>query len=481
VSDGTAKAAKPAALTPDICVIGAGANGIALAIAAAAFGVPVVLIERDAIGGDRGPLATHALIASGARAQALRDAGRLGLTATEPQPNPAQLHDHIQRALSADRANHAAERLAALGITVIRGEAHFTSRSTVTVDGRPIKARRFVIATGARAIPPAIPGLDAVPVLHESDLAGLTRLPERPIVFGDAGVALAQALSRLGCAATLVAPQSLLPGHDAEAATILQRRLLREGLEFHEGCEPLRAERGRSGLRLILATASGETTIEGSHLLVCGPRRPEIASLDLDLAGIRHDASGIGVDKRLRTSNRRVHAMGACAGGAATSPADRAGNDQVGLLLRAILFRQPARIDPTSEPRIVWSDPQVATIGLAEAAARAKAGPIRVLRWPFSENAAAQAVSGTEGFVKAIVDRKGRILGATIVGEDAGELIAPWCIAMRAGLGIGDIAGMPLPAMSRSDASRRAALSFHATLTTRPALRRLIGFLRRFG
>ena len=144
MSDGTAKAAKPAALTPDICVIGAGANGIALAIAAATFGVPVVLVERNAIGGDRGPLATQALIAIAARAQALRDAARLGLAAAEPQPNPAQIHDHIQRALSADRANHSAERLAALGITVIRGEAHFTSRSTVTVDGRPIKARRFV-------------------------------------------------------------------------------------------------------------------------------------------------------------------------------------------------------------------------------------------------------------------------------------------------------------------------------------------------
>ena len=106
---------------------------------------------------------------------------------------------------------------------------------------------------------------------------------------------------------------------------------------------------------------------------------------------------------------------------------------------------------------------------------------VRVLRWPFSENAAAQAAGETEGFVKAIVDRKGRILGVTIVGEAAGELIAPWCIAMRTGLGIGAVAGIPLPTGARADASRRAALSFHAALTTRPALRRLIGFLRRFG
>lgn len=481
MSDGTAKAAKPAALTPDICVIGAGGNGVALAIAAAAFGAPVVLIERDVIGGGSGPLATRALIEIGARAQALRDAGRFGLAATEPQPHPAQIHDHIQRALAADRANHTAERLATLGITVIRGEARFTSRSTVTVDGRPIKARRFVIATGARVAPLAIAGLESVPVLHEADLAGLTRLPERPIVIGGAGAALAQALRRLGYAATLVAPEGLLAGHDDEAATILRRRLLRERLELHEGSAALRAERGRSGLRLVLATASGETTIEGSHLLVCGPRQPEIGDLDLDLAGIRWGASGISVDRSLRTSNRRVYALGACAGGAAAAPFDRAGDDHVGLVLRGILFRQPVKIDPRSEPRVAWSQPQVASLGLSEAEARAATGIIRVLRWPFSENAAARAAGETEGFVKAIVDRKGRILGVTIVGKDAGELIAPWCIAMRAALGIGDLAGVPLPAISRSDATRRAALSFHATLTTRPALRRLIGFLRRFG
>lgn len=481
MSDGTAKAAKPAALTPDICVIGAGGNGVALAIAAAAFGVPVVLIERDVIGGGSGPLATRALIEIGARAQALRDAGRFGLAATEPQPHPAQIHDHILRSLAADRANHTAERLATLGITVIRGEARFTSRSTVTVDGCPIKARRFVIATGARVAPLAIAGLESVPVLHEADLAGLTRLPERPIVIGGAGAALAQALRRLGYAATLVAPEGLLAGHDDEAATILRRRLLRERLELHEGRAALRAERGRSGLRLVLATASGETTIEGSHLLVCGPRQPEIGDLDLDLAGIRWDASGITVDRSLRTSNRRVYALGACAGGAAAAQPDRAGDDHVGLVLRGILFRQPVKIDPKSEPRVVWSQPEVASIGLSEAEARQTAGAIRVLRWPFSENAAAQAAGETEGFVKAIVDRKGRVLGVTICGDAAGELISPWCIAMRAGLGVGELAGMPLPAGARSDASRRAALSFHATLTTRPALRRLIGFLRRFG
>ena len=345
MSDGTAKVAKPAALTPDICVIGAGGNGIALATAAAAFGVSVVLVEREVLGGSPAPLATKALVEAAASAQAAREAGRLGLKTTDAQVSPAQLHDHIQRALAAEAANHAEERLTALGITIIRGEARFVSRSTVNVDGQPIKARRFVIATGARSPKPDFPGLDTVPVLLEEDIPGLTRLPERPIILGGGatGAALAQALQRLGSKATLVAPEGLLAEHDAEAAMLVRRRLLREGLTLHDKVEPIRAERSRSGLRLVLAGGAGETVVEGSHLLLAAPQRPEIAALDLDLGGIRHDSSGVLVDKALRTSNRPAHRRGGCAGGPATAVADRAGEDHVGLVLRNILFRQPTR------------------------------------------------------------------------------------------------------------------------------------------
>ncbi|UZF92278.1 dihydrolipoyl dehydrogenase family protein [Bosea sp. NBC_00550] len=475
--------AKPAALTPDICVIGAGGNGIALATAAAAFGVSVVLVEREVLGGSPAPLATKALVEAAASAQAAREAGRLGLKTTDAQVSPAQLHDHIQRALAAEAANHAEERLTALGITIIRGEARFVSRSTVNVDGQPIKARRFVIATGARSPKPDLPGLDTVPLLHEEDISGLTRLPERPIILGSGatGAALAQALQRLGSKATLVAPEGLLAEHDAEAAMLVRRRLLREGLTLHDKVEPIRAERSRSGLRLVLAGGAGETVVEGSHLLLAAPQRPEIAALDLDLGGIRHDSSGVLVDKALRTSNRRVYALGGCAGGPATAVADRAGEDHVGLVLRNILFRQPTRIDPAKDPRVAWCQPEIAAIGLSEAAARAKAGTVQVLRWPFAEMGGSRAAGESEGFVKLVTDKKGRILGVTIVGEGAGELIAPWCVAAKAGLTIADMAGVVMPALSRSDASRRAALSFHVPSTNSARLRRLIGFLRRFG
>lgn len=483
MSDGTAKAARPAALTPDICVIGAGSAGIALATAAAAFGGSVILIDKGPPGGSSGPLAAKALIEAAAAAQAMREAERLGSKAEHLQTSAAQLHDHIQRASAAEAANHAEERLNALGIRFLRGEARFASRSTVVVNGLPIKARRFVVATGARPAVPELPGLDTVPTLGEDDLAGLTRLPERPIILGGGatGAGLAQALHRLGGKASLVAPNGLLVEHDSEAVLLVRRRLLREGLVLYDQMVPVRAERSRSGLRLVLAGPAGNVVVEGTHLLIAGAHRPEIAALDLDLGGIRHDASGILVDKGLRTSNRRVYALGACAGGAAAAAVDRAGDDHVGLVLRSILFRQPVRVDAASYPRAAWCRPEIATIGLSETEARAKAGAIQVLRWPFAEVAGARAAGESEGFIKLVTDRRGRLHGITIVGAGAAELIAPWCVAVRTGLTVAGMAGVVMPALARADASRRAALSFHVPAATNPRLRRLIGFLRRFG
>ena len=477
MSEGTAKAMQATALTPDICIIGAGTNGVSLAISAAAFGVPVVLIERGEIGGSRGALAARALIEAAAQAQAAQQAGSL-------QPGlPSPFQDHIRRVLATEAIGNSLERLTALGIKVLRGEARFASRSTVMVGSQPIKARRFVIATGARPVPTTLPGLDTVSVLGEHDLPALSRIPERLVMLGGGAMtgALAQAMQRLGSAVTLVAPEGLMPEHDPEAVNIVRRRLLREGLALHEGLAPLRAERARSGLRLILTTPSGEQAVQGSQIFVAAPRQPDIAALDLEFAGIRHDASGVLVDKGFKTANRRVYALGGCAGGIGAAAPDQAGDDHAGLILRNMLFRQPARIEPLSYPRIAPSRPEIAAIGLSEDAARAKAGAIRVLRWPFAEVAGARVAGDTEGFVKLVTDAKGRLLGVTIVADGAGELIAPWCVAVKAGLGAAEMAGVAMPALGRSQASRRAALSFQAAATNSPRLRRLIGFLRRFG
>jgi len=486
VSDAKAKTAKPAALTPDLCVVGAGERGIALATAAAAFGVPVVLVERRTTGGRPTALAARALIEAAARAQELREAGRLGIEPASPAVKDTQLNDQIRRALAVSAANHRPERLAALGIRLIQGEAHFTSRGSLAVGELIVKARRFAIATGSRPDLSALPGMAALApalILSEDDLPGLTRLPERLAVLGGSApaVALGQAFARLGSSVTIVCPGDILPEHDGEAVMTVRQRLLREGMTLHEGSEVTHLESRRAGVSLTLNGPAGDVTLEASRLLVAGYRRPDIETLDLDLAGVRSDAAGIAVDKSLRTANRRIHALGSCAGGAAAGSSGFAGDDHVGIVLRSVLFRRSGALDLAASPRVAWCRPEIASIGERQPIEPAAPGQLRVMRWPFAEVPGAVAAGRTEGYVKLVTDRKGRLRAVTIVGEGASELIAPWSVALKAGLGAPAMAGSPFPAMAASAASRSAALTFLAPATTRPGLRRLIGFLRRFG
>lgn len=485
MSESTGSATKPAPLTPDLCVIGAGTAGLAVAMAAAAFDVPVVLIERDRMGGGTGSSVVGALAAAGARAQALREAPLFGLAAAEPEIDAAQLHDHVQRVVSALAPNASAERMTALGATVIRGEARFVSRSTVVVGEQVIKARRFIIATGARQVAPAIPGLDSLPWLTEAGLANLTRRPERLIVLGgDAtGVAVAQAMNRLGSQVTLVEPERLLRRDDPEAVAILRRTLLREGVILHEQARALQAQPIRGGVRLVITGADGtEQVLEGTHLLLAGAPVPAIETLDLELAGIVSDAGGIRVDRGLRSTNGRVYAIGDCASGAAGAPGSgQAAEEQARLVLRNALFRQPGRFDARAVPRMTQTQPALASVGLSEDEARAKTGAIRVLRWPYAESERAQADRSTDGFVKLVTDARGKLLGVSIVGAQAGDMIATWALALKTGMRAQDMAALVMPHPALSDISKRAASSYLTPLATKPGLRRLIGFLRRFG
>jgi pyruvate/2-oxoglutarate dehydrogenase complex dihydrolipoamide dehydrogenase (E3) component len=438
-----------------------------------------------------GSISARALGAAGARALAVREAGRFGISAGEPQVNDVQVnylqvHDHVQRVIAAIAPNDSAERLGALGVPVIRSEARFISRSTVMAGNQAIKARRFVIATGSRPSAPPLPGLDAVPFLTSESLFSLTRRPERLLVLGagSTGVELAQAMARLGSTVSIVETGGLLRHADPEAALILRRALLRDGITLHEQAKVLRAETVKGGVRLVLAGSDGGTDhkLDGTHLLVATGRAPNIEALDLELGGIASDAGGVIVDKGLRTGNRRVFAIGDCASGAGGGlHSTHAAHDQAGHVLRSALFRLPVRTHATAIPRVTYCHPELASVGLSEAEARKRSAAITILRWPYAENDRAQAERETDGFVKLVADRRGRVLGVSIVGASAGELIAPWCMAVRKGLTVQDMAGLALPYPTFSEASKRAALSFYAPLAAKPGIRWLIGILRRFG
>lgn len=482
MSETASASAKTAPLTPDICVIGAGAAGLAVATTAAMFGVPVVLIERDRPGGrisHDGALG-QALRAAAERSRTVAEAPRLGVAGGEVRADPAGLRDHLAHVAGALAPNEAAERLAALGIVLLRGEARFCNRHTVAVGETLVRARRFVVATGSRPAMPAIPGLAELLCLTEETVIERGKRPDRLIVLGGGAAAagLAQAMRRLGSEVTLVAPDGLLPDTDPEAAGLVRRALLRDGVGLHEGVAVLRAEAHRQQPRLVLA---GETVLEGGQLLVASGRTPEIATLELDLAGIRSGPGGIEVDRGLRSTNRRVYAIGGCAGGVAAGlDSVHGAQHQASLVVRNALFRQPGRLEPGLIPRLVHSDPPVASVGLSEAQARGL-GAVQVLRWPYAEADLTKAGRSGEGLIKLLTDRKGRILGVTIAGAQAAELIAPWCLAIQQRLGIKEMAGLVVPYPTYSEISKRVALSAYAPLAVKPGIRRLIGFLRRFG
>jgi pyruvate/2-oxoglutarate dehydrogenase complex dihydrolipoamide dehydrogenase (E3) component len=247
---------------------------------------------------------------------------------------------------------------------------------------------------------------------------------------------------------------------------------------LRQGISVTRVEADGSGVVVILGTGASHERIAGSHLLVATGRRPNADGLALDAAGIAHTPAGIVVDRGLRTSNRRVYAIGDVAGGPQFT---HAANYHAGLVIRNALFRLPAKADDSLIPRVTFTDPELAHVGLTEDEARRVRKDIRILRWPLSENDRAQAERATRGHIKVITDKRGGILGATIVAPAAGELIATWTLARANRLNIRAMAGTVVPYPTFGEIGKRAAITYFVPRLTSPLVRRIIGWLRRLG
>jgi pyruvate/2-oxoglutarate dehydrogenase complex dihydrolipoamide dehydrogenase (E3) component len=471
-------------LKPDICVIGAGSGGLSVATAAAGFGVPVVLVEQGRMGGDclnTGCVPSKALIAAGRRARSMSEAPAFGVRAQGMTVDFGRVHDHVHEVIAAIAPNDSKERFVGLGVQVIAGAARFIDPDTVAVgDDVTIKARRFVIATGSVPVIPLIPGLAATPHFTNETIFDLSTRPEHLVVIGAGavGLELAQAFRRLGSAVTVLEADAPLAHEDPECAAIVLDQLAREGIAIRSGIAVTRVAPSESKVRVVVGGAAGEETIEGSHLLVAAGRRPNVKGLGLEQAGIAYQGQGIVVDTGLRTSNKRVYAIGDVAGGPQFT---HAANYHAGLVIRNALFRLPVRTDHDAVPRVTFTDPELAHVGLTEAEARRRGHAIRVLRWPYHENDRAQAERETRGHIKVITGRRGRILGATIVGANAGELIALWTLAVTQNLNIRTMAGIVVPYPTFAETGKRAAVTYFTPSLTRAWVRRIIALLRCFG
>ncbi|OXT01766.1 dihydrolipoamide dehydrogenase [Notoacmeibacter marinus] len=469
----------------DICVIGAGSGGLSVAAAAAAFGVPTVLIERDKMGGDClnvGCVPSKALIAAARTAHEMRHgASRFGIANVEPDVDFRAVMAHVKGVIASIAPHDGIPRYTAMGVNVIEGAGRFVDNKTVEVDGKRIRARRFVIATGSRPAVPPIPGLDGVPYLTNEILFDLTERPDHLLVLGGGpiGIEMAQAFHRLGSKVTVFEAQKAMGRADREMSQLALESLRAEGIDIREGAM-VSSVSGEAGA-ITVTTGKGDEaqSVTGTHLLVATGRKLNTDSLDLEAGNVAFDRrTGIDVDGGLRSkTNKRVYAVGDVSGGPAFT---HTAGYQAGLIMRPLLFRLPAKMNADIQPAVTYCDPPLAQIGMTEEDARQKHGKIDIRRFPLAENDRARAERKTEGHVKLVI-AGGKIVGVHIFGDAADEMIGFWCLAIQKGMKPSDVTGYVPPYPTRGEIGKRAATDYYSAMARDPRIRKLIAFLRRFG
>ena len=450
----------------DLCVIGAGSGGLSIAAGAVQMGASVILIEQSRMGGEclnTGCVPSKALLAAAARGDDF-----------------AAAYDHMRQVIAAIEPHDSAERFRGLGAHVVFGKAQFVARRFLEVGDTSVTARRFIVATGSAPVIPSIPGLDSVPYFTNETLFDSAPEPRHLLVLGGGpvGVEMAQAYRRLGAEVTLVERKRLLGRDDPELVPIVRAQLIEDGVTIHEETPVTAVEADGAGVALTCGSGDASLRLSGSHLLVAAGRRPKIEGLGLEDAGVALNDGVPLIDARLRTTNKRIFAIGDVVGPYRFT---HTASYQARIVITNALFRLPARVRYDAVPWVTYTDPELAHVGLSEAEARAKSNEVRILRFPFEENDRAIAEGATRGLVKVVATRRGRVLGASIVGAHAGELILPWVLAVKYRLGVGKLAQAIVPYPTLSEASARAAGSFHAPMLFGPRTKRLVRMLARLG
>jgi len=443
------------------------------------MGADVVLIEGHLMGGDclnYGCVPSKALIAAAKHAHAMEAGAPFGVSPVPPSVDYAGAKDHVARVISTIEPHDSQERFEGLGVQVIRAFARFISPGEVQAGDTIIEARRFVIATGSSPLVPPIPGIENVTVHTNETIFDLRERPDHLLIVGGGpiGMEMAQAHIRLGSRVTVIEGMKALGKDDPELAAVVIERLRDEGVEIAEDAQVERIARDGDAIRVH--TTDGRS-FTGSHLLMAVGRKANIDRLDLDRAGIAHDRA-IKVDAGLRTTNRKVYAIGDVAGGLQFT---HVAGYHAGLVIRSALFGLPAKARTDHIPWATYTDPELAQVGLTEAQARKDYGArLEVARFEFSGNDRAIAEGRTTGFIKVMVV-KGRPVGASIVGPQAGELIGLWALVIANKLKMSAVANMVAPYPTLGEVNKRAAGAyFSPRLFDNPTVKRVVGLVQRF-
>lgn len=459
----------------DLIAIGAGTAGLTLARLVAATGRRVALVERERPGGDclwTGCIPSKSLIHAAALAHAARTGATAGVDSTVERVDWARVRRHIERAQATAGQSDTPDAIARLGVKLIHGSARFVDDHTLEVDGRRHTARFVVIATGSRPVLPPIEGLATAAYDTSGSVFVWDALPASLAIIGAGaiGVELGQAFCRLGvCVALFESVPRVLPGEEPAASAILERVLAAEGVDVHVGVRVKRVEQTASGYRMAFDPGGRERSVEAERILVATGRVPNVDDLHLGAAGVRVDARGRPiVDGKLRTSRPHIFVVGDAAGG---PPFTHVAEDQARTVANIIRGRRFQLWSSRTVPRVTFTAPEVASVGLSESAARSRWGRrVAVYEVPLSHVDRA-ATAGVGDGVIHIVTRPGwnrfvpglrslmgdEIAGATIVAPNAGDLLAPILMAMRARLPLGFVAWNPQPYPTYALGVRQAA------------------------
>ena len=463
----------------DILVIGGGSGGLSVAAGAVQMGARVVLLEGHKMGGDclnYGCVPSKALLAAAAVAHGQGGNAAMGVEPGRASIDYGKAKDFVASVIGQIAPHDSVERFEGLGVTVIEAFGRFISPTEVQAGERVITARRIVIATGSSPFVPPIPGLSEVPYYTNETIFDLRARPDHLLVIGGGpiGMEMAQAHRRLGSKVTVIEGQKVFAKDDPELAAILVQKLRDEGIEIVEGA--LAQSVSGSGGDITVSTSGGSFC--GTHLLMAVGRKANIERLNLEAAGVACDRTGIKVDAGLRSSNRRVYAIGDVAGGLQFT---HVAGYHAGVVIRSMLFGLPAKAKSTHIPWATYTDPELAQVGLSEAQAREKYGArLQVARFDFGASDRAMATGKTTGLIKVMVV-KGRPVGASIVGAGAGELIGIWAMALANNLKMSAIAATVLPYPTMGEINKRVAGAyFSPKLFESPFIRWMVGLVQRF-
>ncbi len=464
----------------DVLVIGAGSGGLSVAAGASQMGADVVLLEAHKMGGDclnYGCVPSKALIASGKAAYGQSHSDVYGVANVVPQVDYAAAKDHVRDVIAQIEPVDSQERFEEFGVNVIREFGHFISGSEVQAGNTVITARRIVIATGSSPFVPPIDGIDTVPYLTNETLWDLRDKPEHLLIIGGGpiGMEMAQAHVRLGSKVTVIEGAKALGKDDPEMAAIVLDNLRAEAVEIVDDTKASRIE-GSDG-EVTVHSEDGRC-FTGSHLLVAVGRKANTDNLKLDVAGVETTRSGVKVDASLRTTNKRVYAIGDAAGGLQFT---HVAGYHAGVIIRSMLFGLPSKAKTSHIPWATYTDPELAQVGLTEAQAKDEhANKLEVVRFRYEHNDRAIAERKTSGLIKVMVV-KGRPVGVSIAGHQAGELINLWALVLANKMKMSQVAAMVAPYPTIGEVNKRAAGAyFSPRLFDSDLVKRVVGLVQRF-